>query len=577
MIKRVLPTLLAGLTVCSLGGLASASTDSTVPDEPAPTTSTTETTTSDDGNDGSTADERRAINPRQYFDNYQSAEFEASATATPAGAPGTQVNAAPPPMAEPSEAEVDAPMPPPPPPMNEPGIDEDNTFVDAGDSVFVAVDDDRESTFGLDVDTGSYRTAQPFLDQGMLPPADSIRPEEWINAFDYGDSYEREGEQTALDLDVETAVAPFTDDGTQMVRIAMHAAGITDDERPAAHLTFVVDTSGSMDIRERLGLVQSSLALLVQNLRDDDTIAIVTYGDMATALLEPTEVRDYPTILEAIDELVPSGSTNMEAGLMLGYEAATESFVDGDINAVILASDGVANVGTTDSTVLVDQIAEAGGEGIGLVTVGYGMGNYNDHLMEQLSNLGDGFYSYVDTYEEAVRLFVEDLNSTLTPVAMDAKSQVVFDDEVVTEYRLIGYENRRLDDSEFRDDAVDAGEVGAGHSVTALYEVRLVEGASAGTELGEARLRWTPVGGGEAVEIDEPIVVADEGAEGSEALRLGAVVAATAEVAKGNTVVTERGVTYDDLAAAADELDQAGVDGADEIATRIKLLDNAQG
>ena len=341
-------------------------------------------------------------------------------------------------------------------------------FVDGGDSTFVATADDAESTFALDVDTGSYRVGQALLARGLLPDPASIRVEEWVNAFDYGDPAPTDGRSGVT---VETGAAPHTDDGTPLVRIGVDTATVADAERPPANITFVIDTSGSMDIRERLGLVKSSLALLVQHLRDDDTIAIVTYGDDATPVLAPTPVADAERIIAAIDELGPGGSTNMEAGLLLGYEQARAAFDPDALNVVVLASDGVANVGVTDPTVLTDQITQAGEEGIHLVTVGYGMGNYNDHLMEQLADQGDGFYGYVDTFDEAERLFVDELTPTLTVVAGDAKAQVVFDPATVESYRLIGYENRVLDDEEFHDDTVDAGELGAGHAVTALYEV----------------------------------------------------------------------------------------------------------
>lgn len=565
MLKRSLPVLLPAVV---LAASAAAAVNVYGDDQPTTNPSPESTTTTTDPT-RVVDPERASIDPRQYYDNYEENLMDAMPSASPSGDTATgRVQS----EAEGTPSAVPAPPTTGPGPIDEPDFDEDNTFVDAGDSTFVAVDDDRESTFGLDVDTGSYTIGRRFLDEGMRPEPDSIRPEEWVNAFDYGDRYEG---ADALGLTVETAQAPLTDDGTHMVRVAVVAPHVRDSERPAAHLTFVVDTSGSMDIRERLGLVQSSLALLVQNLRDDDTISIVTYGDEASALLPPTPVEEADEILDAIDQLVPSGSTNMEAGLMLGYEQAREEYIDGDINAVILASDGVANVGTTDTTQLVDQIVDAGQDGINLVTVGYGMGNYNDDQMEQLANQGDGFYSYVDTYEEAVRLFVTDLSSTLTPVAREAKSQVVFDDEVVLEYRLIGYKNRRLDDSEFRDDSVDAGEIGAGHHVTALYEVRLVDGADPGADLGEVRLRWLPIDGDAAVEISTPIPAGD--GEASDAMRLSAAVAYTAELLKDNSVVDERGLTLADVREEADELDEAGVEGADDLADVIVLAENAQG
>ncbi|WP_256842041.1 vWA domain-containing protein [Ornithinimicrobium cryptoxanthini] len=445
------------------------------------------------------------------------------------------------------------PMPMPPPP--DPG--EDNTFTDVGDTVWVVAQDSPMSTFALDVDTGSYRVAHAMAANGTSPQPDSIRVEEWVNSFEYAD---RAPEGTALGLQVETGAAPRAGDGTALVRVGISSAEVAAQDRPQTNITFVIDTSGSMDIRERLGLVKSSLALLTDSLNPDDTIAIVTYGSEAAPVLEPTRVSDRDTIIDAIEELQPGGSTNMEAGLAMGYRQARAAQVEDGINVVVLASDGVANVGTTDGGTLADEIAGAGEEGIHLVTVGYGMGNYNDTLMEQLANQGDGFYAYLDTFEEAEQLFVEDLTQTLTVVARDAKSQVEFDPELVESYRLIGYQNRALEDEEFRDDTVDAGELGAGHRVSALYELVPTDAVTDGAVVGEARLRWADPDSGETTEVNAPITWSQD--EASETLRLAALVADSAELLKGNSVVSGRGFTLADLrteaAALADE-DVAGV------------------
>ena len=464
----------------------------------------------------------------------------------------------------------------PEPPV--PGPLDDNVFVDAGDSRFVPAAADRESTFALDVDTGSYRAGLAQLASGMLPDPASIRVEEWVNAFDYDDPVPTDG---PVGVAVETATAPHTDDGTMLVRVAVDTTTVTADDRPPANITFVIDTSGSMDIRDRLGLVQSSLALLVQHLRDDDTIAIVTYGDDASPVLAPTKVADAERIIAAIDELGPGGSTNMEAGLLLGYEQARAAFDPAALNVVVLASDGVANVGSTDPAVLTAQITKAGEEGIHLVTVGYGMGNYNDHLMEQLADQGDGFYSYVDTFEEAERLFVDDLTPTLTVVAKDAKAQVRFDPATVQSYRLLGYENRALDDEQFHDDTVDAGELGAGHAVTALYEVVpatdvAVPAAWRATapqpdaSFGTVTVRWLDPETGEASErsVEVPVATA---AEASPSLRLASTVAELAEVLRGNHVVTGRGITLATVAADAAALEAADVPGAAQLADVARL------
>ena len=465
-------------------------------------------------------------------------------------------------------ADAVAPTVPTEPP---PGPLEDNVFVDAGESTFVATADDAESTFALDVDTGSFTVAQAFLAEGSRPDPASIRVEEWLNAFDYGDPAPSEG---AVGLTVETGPAPRAADGTALVRIGVTTRDLATDARPPANLTFVIDTSGSMDIRSRLGLVKASLALLVQHLREDDSIAIVTYGDDATPVLAPTPVGDSERLLAAIDDLAPGGSTNMEAGLTQGYAQARAAFRPEALNVVVLASDGVANVGVTDPALLTEQITRAGEEGIHLVTVGFGMGNYNDQLMEQLADRGDGFYAYVDTFDEAQRLFVDELTPTLTVAAADAKAQVVFDPAVVSEYRLIGYENRGLDDEQFRDDTVDAGELGAGHAVTALYEVRLADGVGAQLrrgdtpDLGAAGVRWTEPDTGAPAETTVAVPPAGAAAP-SAAFQLAALVADVAEVLQGGSVVEARGVTLDALRAEAQALEDTGVPGAADIAVLI--------
>ena len=560
MFKRILPTFLPGflLTVAVSGGLAAAELASAGSSAacPPPESSTTEvpSTTAEPA-------QRCAIDAEAYFREYREGEVEMTTTAlpTPTGG-GTTSDVA---------LEV-AVAPAPPVIVDEPGVLDDNTFVDSGDSQWVTTEDDRESTFALDVDTGSFNVAQAFLANGYRPEPDSIRVEEWVNNFTYGDA-----PATDADLAIRVESAATEEAGTAIVRVGITSRRLDPAARPPANITFVVDTSGSMDIRERLGLVQSSLALLVRSLRPDDTIAIVTYGDDAHPLLSPTPVAEWPRIIDAIDSLRPGGSTNLEAGLRLGYEAARENFEPDALNVVVLASDGVANQGVTDSQVLTEEITQAGDEGINLVTVGYGMGNYNDHLMEQLADLGDGFYSYIDTFPEAVELFVDDLTPTLTVVAEEAKVQVVFDDEVVARYRLIGYENRALDDDQFSDDTVDAGELGAGHQASALYEVELVPETTATPAVAEVRLRWRSTETGEVIELREPLMV-DRDSEPSNSLRFASLVASTAEVLRGNTAIVEGGVTLDELLGEAEELAAAGVEGAAEMVELIATAIHAE-
>lgn len=428
---------------------------------------------------------------------------------------------------------------------------EGNQFTDHGVRPFVEADEDNRSTFALDVDTGAYTVTRRWLDEGVLPDPASVRVEEFVNAFDYDYAPPRDG----LALHVDGAPSPYDDDNV-LVRIGVQAAVVDDDERGDAALTFVVDTSGSMDRDDRLGLVKESLEELVDELRPDDTVAIVVYGTDSTVLLEPTPVRDDDRILDAIDGLRPGGSTNMEAGLLTGYRLAEEAFVEDGINRVILASDGVANVGLTDPDGLTREITDRAIGGIQLVTVGFGMGNFNDTLMEQLADQGDGFYAYVDDRDEAEELFEQELVDTLTPIARDAKIQVEFDPDVVDEYRLIGFENRGVLDDDFRNDDVDAGELNSGHTVTAIYDIDLRRGFDEGDELGEVTLRWFPAGGGDAVEIDEDIEVddlADDWRDTDTDLRLATIVTVWAELLRGSPHVD--GLTLDDVATEAGRLD----------------------
>jgi Ca-activated chloride channel family protein len=349
---------------------------------------------------------------------------------------------------------------------------------------------------------------------------------------------------------------------------------VEDEDRGPAALTFVVDTSGSMDRDDRLGLVKRSLEILVDELEDDDTVAIVTYDSEAGVVLPPTEVADRDTILDAIDSLRPGGSTNLEAGLRTGYGLAAEAFRQDGINRVVLASDGVANVGVVDPTALAQMISGDADRGIDLVTVGFGMGNFNDVTMEQLADQGDGFYAYVDTDEEAERLFENELTATLLTIAKNAKIQVEFDPQVVETYRLIGFENRGVRDSDFRNDSVDAGELGAGHQVTAIYEVELARGVDIDDrdDLGTVFLRWEDPEDGEVVEIDDEIRLRDiepDWAETAEDFQLATVVAAFAEVMRDNPYADA--IDIDDLSDEADHLaDLFDEDDIDDLADLIE-------
>jgi Ca-activated chloride channel homolog len=363
----------------------------------------------------------------------------------------------------------------------------------------VRTSDDRLSTFALDVDTGSYTAARSYLAAGQLPPPEMVRLEEFVNYFHYDYPQPQQG---AFGISVDSAPAPFGQPGTQLVRVGIQGQRIDSRQRSDAVLTFVIDISGSMAEPNRLPLVKQSLRLLVDELGERDQIALVVYGSEARVVLDHTSAAQREKILAAIDSLENDGSTNAEAGLRLGYQLAAQNFKPGAINRVILCSDGVANVGATGPDAIRESIRDYTAQGVYLTTVGFGMGDYNDHLMEQLADDGNGNYAYVDTLGQARRIFVENLTGTLQVIAKDAKVQVDFNPAVVSSYRLLGYENRALADADFRNDQADAGEIGSGHSVTALYAINLTEHAS-GTAL-TVQLRYADPKTGQVHEIEQP-------------------------------------------------------------------------
>jgi len=345
-------------------------------------------------------------------------------------------------------------------------------FENYGVNPSIETEDDHLSTFALDVDTGSYTVMRNYLRDGNLPPSDSVRVEEYVNYFAQG--YPNPSAHQAFGINIDGAPAPFTQsEHYQMLRVGIQGYQVSDYERKDASLTFVIDVSGSMDMDNRLGLVKRSLELLVEQLGPRDSVGIVVYGSDARVILDPTSGSDKGRILDAIYSLHPEGATNAEAGIRLGYQMAMLAYNPEGINRVIVCSDGVANVGATGPEAILEEVRHYVEENVTLTTIGFGMDNYNDVLMEQLADNGQGFYAYVDDMREARKLFIDQLTGTLQTIAMDAKVQVDFNPEVVRRYRLVGFENRAIADNQFRDNTVDAGEIGAGHSVTALYEVKL--------------------------------------------------------------------------------------------------------
>jgi Ca-activated chloride channel family protein len=444
------------------------------------------------------------------------------------------------------------------------------TYEDPGVNPYVDPDEDQVSTFALDVDTASYTIAQRYVDDGNRPDPASVRVEEWVNAFAQG--YQGPDDETFAIL-ADGGPTPFTEPDEILLRIGLQARDVRDGAREDAALTFVIDTSGSMEREGRLELVKDALRLLVDQLGRNDTVAIVTFGDDARVLLEATRATDANRILGVIEELRPGGSTNLEAGLRLGYDLARSSLTENGIDRVVLASDGVANVGLTDSESILAAIRRDAEAGIELVSVGVGMGNYNDTLLEQLADQGDGFYAYVNVLEEARRLFTEDLTGTLQAVALDAKAQVQFDADIVAAYRLVGYENRDIDDNAFVDPSVDAGAIGAGHAVTALYAIRLREDVGRQDVLATVRVRWTDPDSGAADELERQIRT-NELARSFEAsdpyFRFDAIVAATAEVLRGSPWAERL-----DLVTVADTADReaSGLPETDEVHGFLELLD----
>jgi len=339
-------------------------------------------------------------------------------------------------------------------------------FVEEND--FLAVSDTPLSTFSIDVDTASYaKTRAYLLEHHRLPPPDAVRIEELINYFDY--AYPGPTDEHPFAVHLETAECPWQPQH-RLVRVGIQGQRL-DRERPVSNLVFLIDVSGSMNQPNKLPLVQRSLAMLVRQLGENDQVSIVVYAGAAGLVLPPTSGIDQATILSAIENLRAGGSTNGGQGIHLAYATAGQNFVKHGTNRVLLCTDGDFNVGTTSTGDLVRLASEQAKEGIYLSILGYGFGNHNDALLEELSNKAGGNYAFIDSEAEARKVLVEQMQGTLVTIAKDVKIQVEFNPATVAAYRLVGYENRRLADRDFNDDTKDAGDIGAGHSVTALYEL----------------------------------------------------------------------------------------------------------
>lgn len=329
------------------------------------------------------------------------------------------------------------------------------------------------STFSIDVDTGSYTNVRRMINNGQLPRKDAVRVEEFLNYFDYKEN----GNATESLFNVHTEIGPTPwNQQTHLMRVSLNSKPLINEQMQSNNLVFLVDVSGSMRSANKLGLLKKSLKLLTRQLDDKDRVSIVVYAGASGVVLQPEPGNNWLKIEQAIDQLEAGGSTNGASGIHLAYQMAQQSFIKDGNNRVILATDGDFNVGTVNHEALVDLIEARRQEGVYLTALGFGEGNYNDHLMEQLADHGNGNYAYIDNLLEAKKVLVDEIGSTLQTIARDVKLQIEFNPQQVKEYRLIGYENRALAREDFNNDSVDAGEVGAGHSVMALYEISLASG-----------------------------------------------------------------------------------------------------
>ncbi len=356
----------------------------------------------------------------------------------------------------------------PPPPFPRPGVWNRESYDALEENRFINSLNDPLSTFSIDVDTASYANVRRFITGGALPPKGAVRTEEMINYFNY--SFSRPAHGQPFSLQVEAGQSPFHQE-YKLVKIGLKAQDFEQQTLPPSNLVFLIDVSGSMNQPNKLPLLKQSLKLLVNQLSAQDRVAIVVYAGCDRVVLLPTAGDDTTTIVAAIDNLQSGGSTHASSGILTAYELAGRSYMPGGNNRVILVSDGDFNVGVTSRSELQKLIEDKRRSGIYLTVLGFGNGNYHDDTMEILADKGNGNYAYIDSLLEAKKVLIKERSGTLFTLANDVKIQVEFNPALVGAYRLIGYENRALADEDFRDDAKDAGEIGMGHTVTALYEI----------------------------------------------------------------------------------------------------------
>jgi Ca-activated chloride channel family protein len=467
-------------------------------------------------------------------------------------------------------AAMEAFAPPPPPPtglMPDPEVRD--KFPDAKPNPVKLVSNEPVSTFSADVDTASYSVVRKFLTDGALPPADAVRIEEMINYFDYNYPLPDTKAQP-FRPSVHVVQTPWNPD-TQIVHIGIKGFDIPRTQRPPSNLVFLLDVSGSMDEPNKLPLVKKAMRMLVQELDEKDHVSIVVYAGAAGTVLQPTPGSEKSKILAALDDLTPGGSTAGAEGIRQAYQLAKASFDPKGVNRVILATDGDFNVGITDPNQLEDFVTRERESGVTLSVLGFGSGNYNDALMQKLAQKGNGNAAYIDTVNEARKVLVEQIGGTLFTIAKDVKFQVEFNPSRVSEYRLIGYETRLLNREDFNNDKVDAGDIGAGHTVTALYEIvpvgsnghlmdplrygkatPVAQGDKTG-EIAFLRMRYKLPNGSTSQLIERPITDADTFASLAQApddMRFSIAVAGFGQLLRNDPYMKNFG--YKDILALAD-------------------------
>jgi len=425
-------------------------------------------------------------------------------------------------------------------------------YLDVDENTVKLVTEHPVSTFSIDVDTAGYSNVRRMImKEGRLPPHDAVRLEEMINYFSY-DYPVPDDLDEPLGVHTELAASPWNS-SNKLLMVGIQGFEPDLEVRPAANLVFLVDVSGSMNSPDKLGLVQRSLKLLVDQMQQNDRIALVVYAGAAGMVLDSTTATEKSRIKQAIDSLRAGGSTNGAAGIQLAYQIAEQYKIEHGINRVIIASDGDLNVGVSNIDELKELISKKSDNGIALTTLGFGTGNYNYSLMEQIADVGNGNAAYIDSLNEARKVLVEEMQSTLLTIAKDVKIQIEFNPSVVKEYRLLGYENRLLNREDFVNDKVDAGEIGAGHTVTALYELtladssgglfpdsrynsstRLQDEALAG-ELAYIKIRHKPAEGDTSTESGRAVMLSDDRSEAdtSDSFRFAAAVAGFGQLLRG--------------------------------------------